>query len=130
VTKDVEEHISTLRFRAAEIRTWDLPNKRRECAANEGNVRRVSAPLILYIRGSDAICGGSELQFQEGGHDFPENTNAIPGTAQSAILFDRQTHLDRVHGQQAGKMENTFPSNANSTAFRKLCTPTAFLPRS
>jgi hypothetical protein len=117
VTKYVEEHVSTLRFRSAEIRTWELP-KRRECAANEGNVHRVSAPLVLYVCGSDAICGDSELQFQEGGHGFPENTGAIPGTAQPAILFDRQTHLDRVHGQQAGKMENTFPSNVNSTAFR------------
>jgi hypothetical protein len=117
VTKDVEEHISTPRFRSAEIRTWELP-KRRECATNESNVRRVSAPMVLYVCGSDAICVDSELLFQEGGHDFPENRRAIPGTAQPAILFDRQTHLDRVHGQQAGKMENTFPSNVNSTAFR------------
>jgi hypothetical protein len=28
---------------------------------------------------------------------------AIPGIAQLAILFDRQTHLDRDQRQQAGK---------------------------
>jgi hypothetical protein len=57
----------------------------------------------MYVNGSDAICGGSELQFQDGGQDFPGNKRAIPGTAQPTIQFDRQTHLDRDDRQQAGK---------------------------
>jgi len=59
-------------FGRAKIRTWDLPNKIREYAAHDGDVRRVSAPLIMYVSGSDAIRGGRELQFQESGQDFLE----------------------------------------------------------
>jgi hypothetical protein len=80
----------------------------------------------MYVNGSDAICGGNELQFQEGGQDFPGNKRAIPGTAQPAILFDRQTHLDCDHRQQAGKnwksasiqcKQHRFPEVVHSNRF-------------
>jgi hypothetical protein len=85
----------------------------------------------MYVNGSDVICGGSELQFQEDGQDFPGNKCAIPGTAQPAILFDRQTHLDCDHRQQAGKKwEIRFHPMQTAPLSGSSALPTAFPSRS